>query len=165
MKQIPLTQGKVALVDDEDYDFLMQWKWTLASSKGKEYAHRRKKIGDLYYTFKMHRVILEIANSETKADHKDGNGLNNQRSNLRIATQQENCFNRKSRIDKPSLFKGVSIERKKNGPRWLSTISINKKQTKLGRTPHTPCGELLAAVRYDIAAVKNYGEFANLNFK
>lgn len=166
MKQIPLTQGKFALVDDEDFEYLSQFKWTLVSSKGKEYAYRGKTSDGIRTTYKMHRVILGITDPKKSVDHKDGNGLNNQRKNLRSADQKQNCQNRNPRKNKSSKFKGVSIENRLNRkPYWASTICIDGRQKTLKRYPHTPCGEILAAVHYDTMAEKHFGEFANLNFK
>lgn len=151
------------MVDDEDYDHLMQWKWSLSESKGVCYAVSRVKG-------KMHRVILNLVDPKKCGDHIDRDGLNNQRFNLRIATQQENCKNRTSRKNSSSRFLGVCAEvYYRKGitlcQYWLPTIFINGKQKKLGRKPYTPCGEILAAVSYDIAAEKYHGNFANLNFK
>src|SRR6188768_2332166 len=94
MKEIPLTQGKSVMVDDEDFEFLNQWKWYASKSNNTFYAHRRVgKHGRFVY---MHRLILGIDNisPELFPDHMDRNGLNNQRYNLRIATRSDNNSNR-----------------------------------------------------------------------
>lgn len=94
MKQIPLTKGLIALVDDADYDFLSQWKWC-ASFEAKYYAvrwSRKEEHGDgKRFKIRMHRVVMGLREKGTEVvDHKDNDGLNNQRSNLEIVTSLEN---------------------------------------------------------------------------
>jgi hypothetical protein len=158
MKEIALTQGKFALVDDEDFDFLNQWKWCAVKARHTFYAVRsmpginRKQINVF-----MHRQILNITDSKIQGDHLDGDGLNNQRKNLRACTKDEN--NRNKRIDRRSTtgYKGV-VKIKKNGY-YRASIMNNKKRKHLGifKTPES------AALAYDEAAKKYYGEFARLN--
>lgn len=155
-KEIPLTQGQVALVDNEDYEWLMQWKWFAHRTHGGWVAGRNseKKCGKQIW---MHRLIINAPNG-LQVDHKDGNGLNNTRVNLRLATHSQNQHNRgKSRINK-SGYKGVSWDKSKG--KWYATIYINSKQINLGRyqTPE------MAAIAYDEAARKYHGEFAKTNF-
>ena len=126
MRKIPLTQGKVAFVDNADYRHVAFFKW---------YAHRR---GRLFYAQRhcgpydkivlMHRVILNVAPNEA-VDHIDGNGLNNCRSNLRIATQRENCQN--LHIPKTSRYPGVHKMKQIKNP-WRSEIYVNGKNRHLG---------------------------------
>ena len=104
MKTIPLTQGKVALVDDSDYEFLVNygsWCADLTVSSGIYYATCRRD----YFNIKMHRLLLPNAKM---VDHKDGNGLNNQRNNLRSCTRSQNLANSKLRSDGASGYKGVT---------------------------------------------------------
>ncbi len=94
MKLIPLTQGKFAQVDDEDYDYLNQWKWYTTKNHKTFYAARHIRINGKQKLIYMHRVIMNIIKGY-KTDHIDHNGLNNQKYNLRICTCQENNRNRK----------------------------------------------------------------------
>jgi hypothetical protein len=100
MKLIPLTQGKFAMVDDADFDWLNQWNWQANLIKGIWYATRgirEPKIARGIYgkvvRVSMHRVILDLKDRWELGDHLDGNGLNNQRSNLRKATNSQNLRN------------------------------------------------------------------------
>jgi hypothetical protein len=137
VKEMPLTKGKVALVDDEDYIELSKYKWGLyTSSKNLFYATRH----DGQKTIAMHRAIMNTpAGMET--DHINGNGLDNRKENLRIVTRRENQQNRHG--FKTSNYPGVS--KVKN--RWTAHIHINKKQNYLGSFKD----EEKAARRYRIA--------------
>src|SRR6185369_4370410 len=106
MKEIQLTQGKVALVDDEDYEGLSAFTWhAYCNQNGGWYARSsslsRKNGGKHLW---MHRLILNCPNGK-QVDHKDGDGLNNQRYNLREATQAQNMYNMGLRADSKSGFK------------------------------------------------------------
>jgi hypothetical protein len=96
MKEIQLTQGKVALVDDEDYEYLNQWKWCARKGKlGTFYAKRtvRNNITNTYKTIYMHRIILNITNRFIYVDHENHDGLDNQKSNIKACTPKENANN------------------------------------------------------------------------
>ena len=115
MKEIPLTRGKVALVDDCDYEFLMQWKWVF-NSKG--YAQRHIFSAEActrQKTCHMHRVIAERIGLEIRGhaiDHRDCDGLNNTRINLRLATRQQNSANRnRLKIIVPDSKASIGIRR------------------------------------------------------
>jgi len=107
MKLIQLSAGLYAMVDDEDFEALNAHKWSAAKRKHTHYAVRTLTGGRLVY---MHRVILGAAPG-TDTDHVDRNGLNNQRSNLRNATRQQNLLNRGKRKGTASIFRGVSPNR------------------------------------------------------
>jgi hypothetical protein len=151
MKRIPLTRGQYALVDDADYDYLMQWKWHILVGSSTYYAKRCSAI-------RMHRVILD-APKDQHVDHRDGNGLNNQRYNLRLCTRAQNAQNRKLRRDSKSGFKGVRWVPGRN--KWRADIKVKGKSIYLG---YFTC-VVKAAKAYDEAAIKYFGEFAWLNFK
>jgi len=154
MKEIVLTRGLSAMVDDEDYEFLNQWKWYAHKSKNTFYAHR--KIGKYGRLVFMHRLILGIDNTspELFPDHMDKNGLNNQRYNLRIATRSQNNANKIS--TNPSGYMGV-FPAGKSG--WFSRIAKDKKKYYLGFFKEKED----AALAYNKAAKELHGEFANLN--
>jgi len=159
MKEIILTQGKVALVDDEDYEYLVQWKWYAAKMGNSFYAQRSdynslRKQSVITY---MHRVILKVADFKIEVDHKDHNGLNNQKENIRAVTKKQNSFNKKSYKNSTSKYVGVSWNRQSN--KWQAQVRENGKIKYLGRF----INEDDAARAYNKAAVESYGEFANLN--
>lgn len=155
-KQIPLTQGKFALVDDEDYDFLMQWKWHF-NPAGAGYAKRTISLGDgKFKCIQMHRLLLNVGVG-ISIDHIDRNGLNNQRINLRIANQSENMRNRESFKKSTSKFKGVYW--KKSNKKWVAEINFNKEKKYLGIFS----SEIEAALAYNKAAIELFGDFSILN--
>jgi len=156
MKEIKLTQGKVALVDDKDYDFLNQWKWHALQSKNSFYAYRSQRYGRIKRGIAMHRVIMNISDPHTLCDHKDRDGLNNQRSNLRLATKSQNAMNKKS----IGACKYLGVCWNKQPRKWIAQIKSGNIK-RLGA--YNSAEE--AARAYDEAAKKYHGEFANLNFK
>ncbi len=156
MKVIELTQGQVALVDDEDFDGLSRWKWCIAKTQSTIYAKRRRKNSKKCYTILMHRDIM-LPDAGMVIDHIDGNGLNNQRYNLRICSQSQNMRNINSRSG-ASKYKGVC--RWGDSGRWKAEIRKNKHSLHLGVFND----ELIAAQHYDEAAKILFREFALLNF-
>ena len=159
MKEIQLTQGKVALVDDEDFERLNQFHW-LAVKHGHNlwYAMRHgKKVNGRQPSFYLHRDILN-APKGIKCDHKDCDGLNNQRANLRLCTDLENARNIRPQTRKlTSVFKGVHF--RKDRGKWRVLIRYNGKQKYVGSF-HT---ENEAAEAYNQKALENFGQFARLN--
>lgn len=157
VKEIQLTQGKIALVDDADYLELSQQKWYAAYIGGKWYAARNIKIDGRYRMLLMHQAIMPADGAIR--DHKDGNGLNNQRDNLRLCTHSQNAQNRNSKaVFKSSVYKGVSWCRQKM--KWRSQIKVYGKSLDLGFFLF----ENDAAKAYDDAARRYFGEFARTNF-
>lgn len=156
MKQIKLTQGKVVLVDDEDFDWLNQWKWFAQKSRNTYYTIRNVLNKNTKKRFKvsMHKLILNPLDGLI-CDHIDGNGLNNQRSNLRICTNQQNSCNRGVGKNASSGVKGVY----KHYKNWQVRIKANYKLITIG----TYKTKQLAVIAYNNAALKYYGEFAYLN--
>jgi hypothetical protein len=156
MKEISLTQGKVALVDDEDFETVSRHRWATLKTRNTCYAMR--KSGPKFIL--MHREILGLQPGDgVKSDHWDGNGLNNQRVNLRRCTSLQNSRNQRVRVGtKHSRFKGVSWKPDLQKC-WIALITINKRTTYLGYF-HT---EEAAALAYNFAAQRHFGEFARLN--
>lgn len=161
MKEIKLTQGKVALVDDEDFSYLNQFKWIAHKSSKTYYAARTVKNGNRRKYISMHQVILKPMDG-LKTDHIDGNGLNNCRNNLRYATHSQNIANAGKRRGAISTFKGVSPLPKFPGydVRWRAFIRVN------GHGYHLGCfaTEKEAAIVYDGVVKKHFGAFAKTNF-
>lgn len=159
-KEIPLTQGKVALVDSEDYEELMKYKWRV-EEKGKNfnlfYASRvtSRKYTPKHKNIYMHRHLLNPPKG-MEVDHIDGNGLNNTRSNLRVCTHSENNCNRQMSSTNTSGFKGVSWH--KAAKKWRATINLSNKHIHIG-TFSTP---LEAYEAYCEACVKYHGEFSRI---
>lgn len=146
MKQIPLSKGKFAIVDDGDYEWLMQWKWCYNS----QYARRDVRRTAVW----MHRLILgDALTDELICDHINRDKLDNRRSNLRAVTHSQNMKNRT--CFKTKRFLGVF----KNGINFMSMIGIPERDIYLG----TFKSEEDAALAYNRAAKIHHGEFANLN--
>jgi hypothetical protein len=159
MKTIKLTNGNFTLVDDNNFDYLNQWKWGVDKSTG--YVRRVKYLKDgknKQVTIYMHRLIAQTPKGFI-TDHWDLNKLNNQKNNLRICIQSDNCKNQSLHKNNTSGYKGVSWNKLKNKWHvgiWLKRINIhigyfkNKKE---------------AAKAYDLASIKYHGEFGRRNFE
>ena len=154
MKEIKLTQGKVAIVDDEDYEYLNQWKWYLC----KGYITRNIRLedgrqGKIY----MHRLIVDTPVG-MYTDHINGNRLDNRKGNLRICSKSQNGMNRGGQKNNTTGYKGVFINKARNN-HIFSQIRANNILIYLGtfRTLEN------AARAYNKAALKYHGEFAQLN--
>ena len=147
-KEIVLTKGKVAVVDDEDYEMLVSGsRWCVNDG----YAFNATRG-------RMHRVILNAPDG-VMVDHINGDKLDNRKANLRLCTNSKNQANRKV-VRGVSKFKGVVLERRKNGRCfWKATLVFEGKATYLGSF----ATDLEAAAAYNEAAVSKFGEFAHLN--
>jgi len=167
MREIPLTQGKVMQCDDEDFDWFNQFKWHAVKDVNVWYARRKfyMKSGKKK-SVRAHQFLMLGAK---KIDHKDGNGLNNQKENLREATDTQNKQNQgKHSKTASSSYKGVCwreyvlIRKGVVYPyaHWLASITVNKVRLFLGHYE----SEDDAAIAYDYAAKIYFGEFARLNF-
>lgn len=149
MKQIQLTKGFFAVVDDEDYEALNAFKWRLGSRNA--YAVRAEK-GKMV---QMHRVILGLEKTDPRvADHIDGDTLNNTRANLRAATRSQNAAN--IHLKKTSGYKGVTFH-KKAGKYQAALHGIYRTHIGLFDTAEE------AALAYNETATRIYGEYAGLN--
>lgn len=157
MKEVPLTQGKVALVDDEDYKRVMQFAWRVElRSDHKTYYARRNVIKNGRRTNQfLHRFILD-APDDLDVDHRNNDGFDCQKHNLRYANHSQNQANRKVPVPNKTGFKGVRQQRK----RWVAAITANQVHTHLGTFDRPE----MAARAYDNAAKIAFGEFARLNF-
>lgn len=159
MKEIKLSQGFVAKVDDEDFEYLNQFVWYVAIRGELIYATRmfgpkKKRIGYL-----MHRLIMNTPPNLT-VDHIDHDGLNNQKYNLRNCTNQQNLMNMKHRPESRSKYIGVSFDRRQPNNPIIAHINHNGKHIYLGSFNT----EEEAAIIRDKVAFKYRGEFAYLNF-
>jgi hypothetical protein len=161
MKQIITHGGKVITVDDEDYALVSQFRWYTKK-------RMRKNGRVVYYAMTrvhgrqqetMHRMLLGLTDKSHLGDHRDGNGLNNCRSNIRVADRTTNQWNLIIESNKFG-FKGLSDSGKKEKP-YRAVITFRSKRIHLGHF-HTVQE---AARAYDAAAMQYFGEFANLNFK
>jgi hypothetical protein len=149
MREVPLTNScRVALVDDEDYERVAARKWRLQNGPYASSTNRPHVL--------MHRFILD-APPDRQVDHRNGDKLDNRRSNLRFCTQSENTANTMLSRQNKTGYKGVHPDRP---GRWKAAIGYGPAWTHLGNytTPEA------AAHAYDNAARERYGEFARLNF-
>ena len=152
MKEIKLTQGFIALVDDEDFERVSAVEWIAAKRSNTVYAATRKKPEVL-----MHRWLFGVNVTSTKVDHEDHNGLNNQKYNLRVCTHAQNCANQKLSTFNTSGFKGVSYYKRDGN--WSAYIKVDGKKRHLG---YYSTAEEAAQV-YDSESIKVFGEFALTN--
>lgn len=162
MKKMPLSQGKFALVDDEYYDDLNQFKWYAWATKRTWYAIRNlPKVNGIRKSEKMHRRIMGIKNPKVHLDHRDRNGLNNQKKNIRFCNSKQNGSNRsKWKTKSTSNFKGVNAKKYYTGTvSWIAQICVARQKIHLGCFKT----EKEAAIAYNNAAIKHNGEFAYLN--
>lgn len=152
MDTIALTNGMIVKISETDYDTLSQYKWMAVLDSGKWYAIRTSPP-----YIRMHRMILDAKPGQT-VDHKNGDTMDNTRSNIRLCTIQQNVFNKSSHPKSTSKYKGVSWCN--TTQKWAAQICINRKRIHLGRYEL----EDDAARAYDKKAGELFGEFARLNF-
>lgn len=159
IKRIQLTNGGETTVDASDYEWLSQWKWRRQSGSTTHvaYACRPDRSSGKLVNVAMHRVILD-APGGMLVDHVNGNGLDNRRCNLRLATRTQNAINSRMSPTNTSGYRGVYWCKKNK--RWQASISVDGKRKHVGcfKAPED------AARAYDKAIVAHYGEFARTNF-
>ena len=156
--EIPLTKGKVAIIDECDRELIEARKWCAISPKGYWYAvasRPRPRTNGAH--FSMHRVITNAKPGQL-VDHRDGDGMNNTRSNLRIASYAENTWNSRKQSNNTSGFIGVGLE--PNTGRWFAKIKQHGQLIFIGAFA-TPVD---AAIAFDLKAIELRGEFAKTNF-
>lgn len=145
---IPLTKGKVAIIDNDDLHLVNSISWRLHSQ---QYAYSNKGL--------MHRIIMKCPDG-MEVDHINHDKLDNRKINLRICTKSENSRNTKSNIGSESRFKGVSLNLKIKS-KWFAKIHFKGRNIYVGSFME----EEQAAMAYDKKAKELFGEFAYLNFK
>ena len=150
LRLIPLTRGLNAIVDATDYDWLMQWNWCSFFSGSVWYCQRRENGRVIY----MHQQITGFR----QTDHRNGNGLDNRRCNLRKCSFANNAANVRKQANTSSRYKGVSWMKKRC--KWTAYINFEHRRIQLGSFTD----EVEAAMAYDVAASHYFGEFACLNF-
>lgn len=158
----PITQGHWIIVDVDDYGFVSKRKWQVRYGYGsKKYARATFVMGGKRKTRYIHQMLI-AAPKGMVTDHKNGDGLDNRRSNLRVCTYSQNGCNKKrtDRYEKKTEFKGVTWCGTNKYRKWIASITINKKTIYLGFF-HT---DKEAAMAFDKAALIHHGEFAYLNF-
>lgn len=162
MKEIYLNKGYKVIVDDEDFDYLNQFRWTalVMPNSDRVYAVRTER-DEQYQTknFRMHRVIMNINDRHIHVDHINHNTLDNRKFNLRICTPQENSMNARkwNKVKTSSKYKGVRF--RKDSKKYEARIRFNNKLIILGSFKD----ELDAAKAYNKKSIELFGEFAVLN--
>lgn len=155
MKEIKLFKNRVAIVDDEDFEAMNKLKWHF-NPYGYAVRSGPKKADGRKDSIRMHRLILN-APPNTVVDHINGNGLDNRKQNLRIATHKENIRN--SRLAKNNRTGKIGVSKSKNG--WRARIMVDRKGIHLGTFKTIED----AALAYQSAALKYFGEFAPREIK
>lgn len=157
MKTISLSKGYVCLVDDEDYEYLTQWKWHFWCGYAKRFG--RVTEGENKRAVFMHRAILNPPDG-VPVDHRNGDRLDNRRSNIRICTPAENARNCKLRKDSKVGIKGViAIKHSSGTVGYVARIRFNKEEHYLGYFADPES----ASAAYNAASVRLHGEFSWMN--
>jgi len=152
MKQVQLTNGKIALIDDEDYDRVSALRW---KEVGGYAAHNYTKAGKTH-TLYMHRMITN-ALVGMKVDHINHDALDNQKANLRVCTHAQNHMNRVKVSGTSSLYKGVTWNKALG--KWKAYISYEGKFRHIGYFDN----EIHAAISYDLWSHALFGQYALTN--
>jgi hypothetical protein len=150
MKTIPLTQGKFAIVDDDDYIRVIESSWCISTTGYPKATIKQSQV-------LLHRFIMNPP-SNVAIDHKNNNKLDNRKCNLRFCTQKQNVHNQ-GKTRGVSKYKGVTWDKSRS--KWKSQIACDYEHYNIGRFDK----EIDAAKAYDIKAKEMFGEFAYLNFR
>ena len=153
MKEIVLTQGQVALVDDEDFEKLNQFKWYAHSAGYNWYAARRNNRKFVY----MHRLIMN-AQKDEEVDHINGNGLHNYKVNMRLCTHQQNNVNKPMRRDNKTGIKGVRWDKTNKGKPFQAQLHVKGKHVYCKNFNNIKSAEFA----YKTISNKYFGEFAGI---
>lgn len=156
MKEVILTQGKVAFVDDEDYESVSENTWRADCVNGKWYAVRQKQVNRISKKIYMHRQIMN-APKGMEVDHIDGNGLDNRKDNMRVVTHNQNMKNKKVNSNNKWGYTGVHFSGRDRV--FQAYIQNGKHHVYLGKFDNP----VSAAIAYNEAATKYFGEYARLN--
>src|SRR5208337_3041834 len=160
MKEIQLTKGYIALVDDEDYDrVIVAGPWHADVRTYTVYAAHTNQRGTKPPITLLHRFIARVDDPKILVDHRDHNGLNCCHHNMRTASALQNQHNRIKKLNSVGKFKGTNFNSVSG--MWLSRIIVNGITKYLGRFIY----EADAALAYDAAARQYFGEFALTNFE
>ena len=156
-REIPLTRGKVAIIDAADYERVSGYKWHACRPSKLNIWYARSHVGKRPSRrfIHLHRIILDAPDG-LQVDHVDGDGLNCRRSNMRVATRSQNQANKGKYRNNTSGFKGVCLAQ----GRWIAQIGHNRKVVYIGS--YDTAEE--AARAYDARAIELFGEFAGINF-
>lgn len=152
--EFKFSNGSVGFIDEDDSHLLEEYRWSVARGLNTYYARSERIINGKRTMIQLHRLITRAKPGEL-VDHKNRNGLDNRKENLRICTNSQNQGNSEKQINNTSGFKGVSMDKN----RWVAQIQFNGKRKKLGYFDKKED----AAKKYNEFALEYFGEFARLN--
>ena len=165
MREIQLTRGYIAIVDDDDYERVSKLKWTALEDRRKDgslrtvYPYHSEWIPETGKprNVRLNRFILNVTDETLDVDHRNHNGLDNRKLNLRVCGRSNNLGNSVRPVNNTSGYKGVVWD--KVNRKWRAQIGVNGKSHPLGRFSTKE----EAACAYDEAALRQWGEFALTN--
>lgn len=160
MIELKLTQNKTSLIDDDDWELVSKYKWHALCKEGRWYARTKLRINGKWIGLEMQKLIMGVPIGSPRndlVDHRDGDGLNNRKENLRRCTKSQNMMNRGRQANNKTGFKGVFWDKREQ--RFAAKICTDKKTVFLGQFKDVE----QAACAYNIAALKHHGEFSYQN--